>query len=212
MVKIQVDIKNFQGSIQQMARLAGVPLKRVIEYESGRIIDQAMKRTVGASAKKIRANHASQRAITLKRNRRTYFLNNRYPSSLWKEIEAQRKDSLKRKLGARGLSKQSWVRLAAAAGLNNIKAPAYVHKAKPRSGKTYNGNARVKRDKRPSKYAIFFENRQPTVANDRAGKGRRALGIAISGRQKYFERNLKDGVFKNLASVAKAYPGLIIQK
>jgi hypothetical protein len=203
-----VDLGEFNRSLEALARFSGVSVDRVIESEAGKVLEAAIKYTPAAKVATIRANVESRKFTTV--DGKVYFLENRYPDRVWSRISKSRKANLKKKMKARGLSKASWLALARAAGLS-IAAPGFVSGAQATSGQTYPENAIVRRVKVQGRWGLFFENHQPTVQTPFV-KGRGALARAIRGRQKFFEANLKRGVFSDLQQIARAYPGLEVKR
>jgi len=201
-----VDLGNFNRGIHALAGFAGVSVDRAIEYEAGKVLEAAIRYTPAASATKIRSSVENAAFTTL--DGKAYKLSHRYPDALWQRISRQKKEGLRRKMRARGLSKQSWLKLADEVGLR-VAAPAFVSKALPRDGKSHPENARASRVRTKGRWAIYFENSQPTVNNPFVG-GRRAIARALQGRIRYFEQNLRRGVFSELKQIAARYPGLTV--
>lgn len=199
------DTSNLNRACVALAQSAGVPMESVVDYESEKIIEAAIRYTTGATVAKITTDVSKKEWTTLDGKR--YALENRYPDAVWSRITSHLKKGLQRRIKARGLSKQSWLKLAEAVGLK-VKAPGFVAKAIPSTGQTYPGNAQARRVRVRGRSAIFFTNSQPTVQSPYA-KGRSALQRAITGRTKYFATNLKKGVFSEIQKIARAYPGLI---
>ena len=201
-----VDLGEFNRSLVALAGFAGVSVDRVIENEAGKILETAINYTPAANVAKIRAAVEDREFTTI--DGKKYYLKNLYPNATWSKITRSRKASLKKKLRARGISKASWLALARAAGLT-IEAPGFVSAAEPTSGRQYPENASARRERVQGRWGIFFVNRQPTVQTPFV-KGRSAIARAIRGRQKFFDRNLKLGVLRDLQQIARAYPGLKI--
>lgn len=210
MVKFDIDTTQFNRAIASIAKYSGADLITVVEHEAGKVLEKAAGLTKTASAKNIRERIAAREFTRADAGsgRKLYYLKNLYPDPVWNKLQASLRASAKRKLAARGLSKQSWAQLAAAAGLR-ITVPAFVQKAIATTGKQYPDNVSASRVHRGKKFGITFENAQPTVQTFFVG-GRRALQRAINGRAKFFATNMKKGVFTSLRKIAAAYPGLRI--
>lgn len=208
MVKLHIDTTQFTRAIQQIAKYSGADLVTVVEAEAKAVLTKAASFTPAADAKRIRERHERRDFIKadVGNGRQLYDLRHRYPTRIWSRLKMARDRSLKRKLAGRGLSKQSWERLALAAGLV-ISVPAYVRKAIASTGKQYPQNFTATRMRKGRAFGIAFENAQPTVQLPQVG-GARALHRAINGRVKFFARNLEKGVFTSLRKIAAAYPGL----
>lgn len=187
---------------EMQARLKNnATMPRIVDYETAKVAEGAMKRTDTATAQSIRKNHTAQEWVTL--NGKRYKLANRFPRQLWAALSSKRKASLARKLAARGLAKQTWLNIAQLLGFD-ISAPGFVKAAR---GKVSNlENVAVTRSKGSAAYGVRIENHSPLM---RWAKGRAALVAAIAGRRKFFAENLKRGVFDDLRQVAKKYPRLM---
>ena len=207
-----VDMREFNRSIEEIAGFSGVETSRALDYEAGKILEAAIRNTPAAKVQKIVGNAGTGKALKadVGNGMKTYWMDNRYPDRIWNRLLKVRKDSLQRKLKARGLAKRSWWLLAVRAGLA-VVVPSFVQRAIASTGKAYPENAEVRRVHVRGRWGLEFTNRQPTVQSPNVN-GLRALGRAIQGRKKYFERNLRLGVFHDLRKIAKAYPGLIIKK
>lgn len=173
------DASNFNFAIAEIARTANVPVQAVVDLEAGKVLEIAIKETYTATAGSIRASYAKTRR----------------PGKQKAQAAALR---------ARGLSKRVWLELSRLAGLI-AKAPTFVQRATPSDGRTYaNENVTRRAGNRPS---IQFWSDMPTL-NIPSVKARHALYSALGRREKFFRTNLELGVFKQLATIAKKYPGL----
>jgi hypothetical protein len=213
-----VNTRGFSQMCKHLARMADVPPQDAVTHEVGRVIETTMNSTKSASAAKIK-NYGSrfyavgQDAYSPKRVRRYgnptkngylyYYMENRYPNDLWRALVGRRAASRKKKLAARGLSKQSWLRLAQQLG-TPIKARDYVANAVPTTGQQYQ-NTSVRIQKGKGTLLIVTANSQPTVV--KLG-GAREFQAAIDGREKFFVRNIGLRVFNDAAKIAKQYPGM----
>lgn len=203
-----IDTSKANRAFQALARYSGKSLEAVVLSEAGSILDKALKLTKTASVSDITGDAGTGKAFTtdIGNGRKTYWLENRYSDAIWSKIEQQKKAALRRKLRARGLSKQSWHLLGMRIGLE-IVAPSYVKRAVATTARSYPENATARKTNTRDKVGIYLSNKQPTVSQI---GGRIALLKAINGRVGYFRRQLKAGTFNDLAKIAKAYPGLKI--
>lgn len=202
-----VDFSGLDKAIREISEKSGVAIEDVTENEAEGILQETMDDTSSAKVSSINARFNNQKfgTYTTRNGSKKYFLGNAYPNDIWKEIQSQRKASLQKKVRARGLSKQSWKRLANIVGLH-VQAPGYVDAAMPPSG-PHPENFRAQKMKDRGKFYIHFSNAQPTV--NKIGGGL-TLAFAIQGRIKYFEKNLELGVFRSIDEIKAAYPGLIV--
>lgn len=230
MAREKVDTSAFNAMCQQASQLSAVPYEPFVRNEVGRIMEKAIDNTRAADPARpqrdfdeavFTAQPASlyqprfvpkggRHVFTSKKGNVLvkYFLWNRYPDALWSGIERRRIESVQRKKRARGLAKQSWLRIAQQLEVP-IKAPAYVERAIPVSGIEHPENTAVAVEKSPTRVFITIENAQPTVQSPQVG-GSRALQLAINGRVKFFQENFQRLVFSDLRKIAAKYPGLKI--
>jgi hypothetical protein len=201
-----VDMQNFHAALTSLAARVGTSFAEVARYEAGKIFESAIRYTPAATVQSIKGNQELGKVQVL--DGKKYWMDNRYPQSLWNRLLKARKTSLQRKLRSRGLAKKSWFELALVAGMH-VSAPAFVKKAIAGTGKEYPSNYTVAEGTRGAPdYRIEFWNAQPTVQ----GRGPSALSRAIRGRMRYFENNVRRGVFQDAQAVARAYPGLTVTK
>lgn len=136
----------------------------------------------------------------------------RWSRARWARYQAYESAAKLRKIdlaaakASRGVTKASWLQIAADLGIG-LDAPAYVKSARPQNGKTYkNGLAR----KVLESAACYIEiaNDHPILVNKLDGA--KTLQIAIDSRRKAFAIELEKGVFDDIATRAKRYPGLYV--
>lgn len=186
-----------------LSRVTGMAQMEILENEVAAILQRALSRTKSARAQQIREAYAKKTWTHLDKKR--YYLKNRYPDELWARIVEARKETLRKRLQRRGLSKQSWEMLAQAMGMT-IAAPAFVKNANV-NGRKFRENVLANKGTSRDKPFIEGTNRAPSVDTPGAA-GRSALQGAISGRVKFFEKNLAEGVFRDVREIAAKYPGM----
>lgn len=205
-MRLELDSTKFNACIIQLAKLTGQDLSSVVEAEVAAILQKTLSRTVAAKAGSIRSNYEKRKWTTFRGQR--VFIHKTHSPEVAAGLAAQQKEGIKRRLQRRGLSKQTWLHLARAVGVT-ISAPGYVSKANV-NGHTNAGNVRARKGSPGVKFFIEVTNAGPSVDTPGA-KGRSALESAIKGRVKFFETNLKKGVFDEISKVARAYPGLVLR-
>lgn len=113
-----------------------------------------------------------------------------------------------------GLARQSWVQIADALGirLESVKGGGKLSAAgiaKARAAIASNGqryaNGLGTLERKAYETIVTLTNRYP--AGHRIGMDRTLRAVAI-GRVRYFEENMRRGVFRTIASTARAYPYL----
>jgi hypothetical protein len=148
----RVDTLAFNAMCRQGARMAAVPYERFVKNEVGKVLEAAAKFTPAVQVNRLRLRYENAQysaqprtlytpkrptgATLTKRGYVKYFLANRYPNTLWSAISARRKARLLKLLGARGLAKKSWWKIANALGIK-ISVPAYVGRAVASTGQEY---------------------------------------------------------------------------
>lgn len=225
MTPAKVDTSAFNAMCKTGARLSAVPYDVFVRSEVGKVMEAAVKFTPAIQVQKARMQHESAQFSSqpasmyspkskgprnIKTNKKgggyiVYYLGNRYPNQLWGAMSGRRRAKLARILGARGLAKKSWLRIAEELGIA-IKAPGFVRKAIATTQKQY-PDISTRVQKSQSQIRIDITNAQPTVNIPRVG-GAKALRLAISGRVKFYEQNVMRLVFNDVAKIAKAYPGI----
>jgi len=203
--KLQVKIGDFNAAMREMRLRVGnaATMQQIIDYEVAKILEKAVQKTDTATASSIRRSMGDKEWTTM--DGKKYKLANRYPNGVWSSINAKMKASLKRKLAARGLAKQSFYALGLRMGFD-IQVPGFVKEAK--TPKHVNAeNVNVERISRQGEYGLIIENHSPIL---RWAEGKQAFFSALAGRIGFFRANVKRGVFDSMASVAKKYPGLLV--
>ncbi len=212
-LKLEVKIGQFSDFCRDLqAALGGSrTMQQVIDHEVARILEKAVRLTDKADRGKIETrvkNRASFKIgdtkwVTNYRGKAQHV-----PDRVWFLIEAKRQRSLVRKLKKIGLSKQSWYLLAQRAGFK-INVPSYVKNAYARFKGDNGANIGVQRYPQNGNYGIAIQNKMPILRFSPPG-GYAALFSAIAGRNSFFRRNIKEGVFNDMKKVAAKYPGLLI--
>lgn len=180
---LKIDTLAFNSMVSQLASKSASSFASALKLEVARVLEKASKTTRAADSKKIRAT-VDKTAATL----------------------TTKKKQLRAKLGAKGISKKTWADLAKTIGAA-IKVPSYVTKAKPSNGKDYGTQVSSRSGGTGPLYSIQIENHQPTVVGPGIN-GAKVLSMAIAGRIKFFQGNLKRKLFDDLAKTAKRYPGV----
>ena len=200
---MQIDTRAFNSMCRELAKKANVPDETVLVAEVGKVLEKAIEYTPSATRSKIQSRYDNAQFTTY--HGKIYYLLNRYPDAVWGGITARRKTDLIARLRAIGLSKKSWIDIAAALGIR-VKAPSYARNAIARTGRTYQ-NVKTTISRQKGKLTIGIFNSQPTV-NSPFVNGRRALQAAIDGRVKYFIGQMALKTFDDAAKIAKKYPGI----
>jgi Tfp pilus assembly protein PilN len=202
-LKVEILTRDFNRMLEELAAIdPRVEFAHVVDEAATRVIAGAMRRTRAATAGGIRRDHEAKEWTTF--NGKKYHIAVwRLPDPLWGEIAARRRESLQTKLNARGLSKQSWVHVAAALG-RTVAAPAYVLNANYR-GQQYPIDGAATSSGSGTNYARTIINSSPIV---QAAGGRAALLGAMRGEINYFRRNMAHHFYRTQAGRAAKYPGI----
>jgi hypothetical protein len=137
--------------IGELSAICQSPPDEVLREEVGKVLSQAIKNTKAAQKEDIE-RHQKTRTHTLqpaaiyspqrpaRRKLRSgkvlYNMSFRYPDKLWAAIQRARAESLKKRVRARGLAKQSFYKLGLLLGLG-VEAADFVKRAVPRGGKPF---------------------------------------------------------------------------
>jgi hypothetical protein len=231
-MKLTIDTSNFNAAMRSLALLSGVPLVRILDNEATQILQKCAAETPSTTNTKIHNRHdlglmeftsalpdiyepqtkagkiARENARLTKNGFLRYYVRkHRYPAALWSALEKLEKERIAAALKAKGLTKQTWWKLGNLAGLA-IRVPGYVLKAIATTAKTY-ANESFKAVKGQHRCGLYFKTKMPLLRK-RTVDGAGILARALAGRVKYFETNLRKGVFNSIANIAKRYPGLKI--
>jgi hypothetical protein len=204
---LNIVASDFTRAMRQLAEITGVSFQDVIRAETKSILEAAVKKTQAAQVKLITARVNDRVARSL--DGKTYLMSGsanapkgwRLPDAVWAAIQLQIKKSIKRRKDARGLAKKSWVQAAGSLGID-IKAPAFVQKATTTTG-DYPANANGAEKTEGNSFFIEITNSRTYTASTRD-----AIRAAMRGRTRYFQNNLKRGVFKKTSDIAAKYPGI----
>jgi hypothetical protein len=220
-VSIEMDSRNLEGAIRALSKLTGRDLSEVIDLEAIKVLEGAVKNQKAARVKDIKDYYERRqwgmykssfqpkqpfKGKLSKNGFKRYYLRNFYPDALWNEIQNQNSNHFATAKKARGLLKKAWAQLGSDLGLN-ISVPSYARSATTKRG-DYPGNTSGRRNGTGAAYYIEGTNARPYARSDRSF----ALQMAMRGRVRFFQQNLKLGVFNNAESIAKAYPGLVINR
>ena len=187
-------------AFDEIAKSAGVTYKEVVRSEAAKILEAASKNTIAAQVQLIEQRVKSKSWRTLS-NGKTYIMSWKMPDSVWALAQAQIAASIKRRKAARGLAKKSWKQVAADMGLN-IAVPSYVEAATTPNG-DYPEDGKATEESNGSDFAVVLRNSRtysPSVFD--------AIRKAMNGREKFFRKNMEQGVFKSIETIAAKYPGL----
>lgn len=219
-----IDVRGFDEVIAKLMSATDLPMKAVVRGEMLSILDKGLKLTAAANQKTIKEVEFRRdfrtlpvTAYTPKEPRSSaryqgfegkskgiagkvvYYMHNRYPDALWNTILALMFTKIDRKSAARGLSKKSWLQVAEKLALA-LMVPAYVRSANV-FGKDYPQDNDGLVEDMTSEFnlvAVFgrlYDRRFPGF-----------FQRAITGRLKYFKKNLEKGVFDSLEQIQRAYP------
>lgn len=225
MAESKVETRFFTTMCGTLSRTLAQKYEDVLQAEVGKVLEKALSDTPSAKAERLKREYANSKFTEqppslytpkygrkhvrlTKRGKILYNLSYNYHSDeLWNRITQRRLANLAKKLGARGLAKKSWLKIAQALGLS-VKAPGYVDNATPVTGRQYDDTSARKQNTSDG-INITLTNAQPTI--NTIG-GARILQAAIDGRVKFFLQNMKRRVFEDVAKTAAKYPGIKVTR
>lgn len=204
---LTVDTAPFAALCRDLAALSGASVESTIGYEAAKVLETALRLTPVVKLPALRKKILNARAITtdIGSGRKVYFLDRRYSPAVWQRLQTARTQRLKAKVGARGVTRQSWYLLCRELGFA-VDVPAYVRRATPSDGRRYD-NVRASRTGRRARFTIRVSNAMPVLLAPIIG-GDRILARAIARRRAYFRRNVRQDVFRQLGTIARRYPGI----
>jgi hypothetical protein len=135
-------------------------------------------------------------------NGKKYKLDYRYPDRVWRDLQAQEQESIKKRVASIGWGAKAWFELANAIGLTIAPGIAATAVEPGKDARTYVSSAEEQTD---STYKLSVSN--SSRLQNWIG-GRTAFFSAIAGRVGFFNQNLKHGVFNDMKQVAAKYPGI----
>lgn len=198
----RVDLTVFNNMLIDLAKNTGQSKAAVIDAEATAILNKTISKVPAANVARIRAYYAEREYVTYEKTR--YFLKNRYPDYLWKELQTYLKQRMNQRIAGRGLAKQSFLKIGQQLRLP-VEAPDYVHVATARGRPVYQQVLGTRKSTGPANAALRIYNASPL---NRWVQARVAIMSAIGGRINFFVTNLKKGVFDDMRKVAAKYPGL----
>lgn len=209
-LSLDMQVDAFNACLRDMQRKLATThtMEQVVDYEVGRIVNQAIRKTTRATIRSIRKSQSERppwRTYDLGAGQKKYYLENRYPNALWAKIQARLEQSLAMKFQARELARRVWVEIIKKLG-QRVEASGQAQAAK--SGTFVASSAAgVERIRSTGVYGVEIEN---SFGKNRWVGAAQALFAAIAGRRKFFERNVATGVFRDLEQTAKKYPGMTV--
>jgi hypothetical protein len=199
-----VDTRKFNALVRDLARNTGRTIPQIIESETKAILERALALTKSAKSGKIRADTNTSEWITLpnkKRAKRAW----RLSAKDWAHVQKRNREKLAKLLAARGLSKKQILGVGDQLGMRLSGVPDYVRRAVSTDKDHRNAvNSKATRKRSPFTYAVQFIIKYPLAFFKEVGLAS-AVNRAIAGRVKFFQRNVKEGVFKSQAAIARAY-------
>ena len=197
---LTIDTTNFNRAMREMARLSGVKFEDVLKAEIGSVLSATITNTKKAT----RASIDKSMSMTYVSEKKFVNAKWRLPDATWQKVQERRKELIRRI----GTAKKSWYLLARRMDIALPKAPPGYVTNSTVNGKELTEEVRHTRKASMSKVGFLIENFTKAAIR---GAGRAALFKAINGRTGYFHRNVKKGVFKKVATIAKAYPGMKVR-
>lgn len=197
----RLDTSGFDPMIRELMRITGADYIQVLRNETRGIIEKTISLTKAASVTGIEVDWLNREWITY--NGKRYNLTWTYPAELWQQLVDHRERDLAYRLGARGLSKKTWLQIADRLNIILSKVPNYVRKATwgNRNPVLGDGAAEIT----GKGVSFILKNISDTVIYT---GGAAKIAAAVAGRTKFFNENLSRGVFDDVKQIAAKYPGV----
>lgn len=185
-MKVDYDARRFKAAMLALSRMRGADSLQNV------LINQASK-TLEIAAKKVPA----AKVVDIKDRARWEAQKRKIPVRV-AEIKGKR---------SRGLAKQAFY--TASKQLNKpAKVPAYVRKARPQDDKIYKSAEAGLKTKGFQKY-VEVKLFQPILFDQ---GGQRALDAAINARANAIFNDIRRGVFNDIETMLKRYPGVFVKR
>ena len=202
-INLTLATARFNRMLRELAAVdTSVEFADVVRHEAGAVAQLALDQTKAAKVANIKARNAAQKFTTF--NGKTYFIHRNYRDPKLRQglLDAWQA-SLKTKIGARGISKQSWYHVGRSFG-RNMEAPAYVLAANY-NGQQWPSDGTSVESRSPKGFTLAIENSSPVVQKANGGF---ALQVGMNKRTAYFARNMKYKYYETVRTRALKYPGL----
>jgi hypothetical protein len=227
----KVNIRGFGDMVRHIRANSDKTLEQILAQEAKGLLTTMVRRSPAASRKSIEFRENQRKFVTYRGKKyrirgvgrygnQKHEHANRYPDMIWAGLMSLRRQSVARKMIARGLLKQSWLQIGDDLGLP-VTAPAFVRKARAAtagfSGKRGRGDSNVllRRIKTGLGQRAGFKWFRKIILTNfsqvaRVTGGRRLLNQVIASRVRQFRRGIQEE-FKKLARAGAAKnPGATI--
>ncbi len=210
-----IKTEEFTGFLKQLRATLGdrTTMQRVVDSEVSKVLERAVELTGKADRSKIMDRVAKRSVFNV--DGKKYLTRDwktgkawHVPNAVWSTIEKLRAQSLKQRIAAIGLSKQSFYLIAKKLGFD-IAAPAFVKAAVNKQGRDTDSDARIQREQSENKYALMIQDTMP-ILKFSPPAGKQAFFSALAGRINFYKANVAHGVFDSVAKTAAKYKGVIV--
>lgn len=210
-VKLNAKADQFSQCMRDIKAKLGkaTTLELVVKHEVARTLEKAADITGHADTGKIMKRVFNKTTFTINGRRISTMRNgkvNRRANDIIPQIEAARAKLLARKLAAVNLTRRSWYDLAILAGLQ-VKVAGNIVKAKASAPHAISENGEVSRVRSNNRFGMRVTNSMPVLRWTNPS-GSVALFKAINSRLRFFNRNMKKGVFSDIHEVTQKYRGI----
>tara|TARA_R110000824_G_scaffold180061_1_gene360441 strand:+ start:2536 stop:3288 length:753 start_codon:yes stop_codon:yes gene_type:complete len=224
--ELTIDATEFNKAMEQLAKMTGQDFSKVVKSEFGSILEKSIKSTKAAKSKLIDERYTwkagekpSQKLVgrlTIggrPRNIKTIPEKIRKEGRMvvnpdWRLLQKKLKEEKKYAKDRKGLAKATWYKQARDIGME-VKVPKYVLKAYKHLGRSASRSI-AKENKRKNYYIQVKNTARVPMVKEVGGYG--AFKRAINGRQRFFETNLKKGVFLKASKMIEKYGFIVTQE
>ncbi len=211
--QVELETEGFQRMLDDMDRhIKGVSYDDILRAEVGSVLSKAASLTKKAKEGLIEQHIRDNAPPANKKGwykpdgqnarRREW----RLKSSEWSAYKKYHNARIKEARARAGLAAQAWVQIGEQLKIA-VKAAKGVQRAKVDGQKIkHEGTSGTRSEKGQHSISYTLRYGNPVGAH---AKTTRALRRAMKGRESFYRRNLKEGVFASARSIAKKYPGII---
>lgn len=149
-------------------------------------------------------------------NGKTYWTRNYYPDPIFKQIKSKLDEIRKSKKEKRMSGKATWLLIAQKARVptRTFEDKSNLEKAIAAQKGTSFASDRVENGKQVKKTFTFHVKVESKArcALNKSARGVWALKSAMGGRERFFRRNMREGVFDRFQDEVKKYPNIYLEK
>ena len=212
---LELQVAKFNSFTRDLARRARADLPTVIRHEAGKIMEKTARLQTRATMQSLEESARTRppwrtfRGVPKKDASTSdrLLITRKYPDWKWNFMRANFHDGPSGESVLRmNLAASTWLDMSRKL-LDQVRKPPKWNEPKKPVG--WSKQTIVMENLDMDRFFVMILNFSSAV---RLSGGSQALFTAIAGRRRFFERNLRMGVFKTAEATAKKYPGITVSK